>query len=100
MGSDLVVLGRSSIPRLPNQPSPRRWGSSAAGFHGESPQQQHASLLPPHRQSRRTSPSSSLSPLPRRASLPFRSNFILVSHVGLVGKRRCSADCSSQGWRW
>ena len=31
--SDLVVLGRSSIPRLPNQPSPRRWG---LGFHGES----------------------------------------------------------------
>ena len=32
--------------------------------------------------------------------LPFPSNFILVSHVGLVGKRRCAADCSSQGWRW
>uniref|UniRef100_A0A8R7K0B8 Uncharacterized protein n=1 Tax=Triticum urartu TaxID=4572 RepID=A0A8R7K0B8_TRIUA len=70
----------------------------------------HCRPAKPHRRRTRTSPltprpSSLLDAPPRMSSsclirLPFPSNFILVSHVGLVGKRRCAADCSSQDWCW
>ena len=100
LGGDGVGSGGARSELDPSPPEPAVAAPLGLGFPWGISTHQHASLLHHRHQSRRTSPSSSLAPLPRCASLPFRSNFILVSHVGLVGKRRCGADCSSQCWCW